>query len=408
MRPGHLLLAIPLLACSSLRAVAFDLSQDVAVSGYADFRLIAPDNQTSWLNYGLGKFRFGPNRGNARFVEGVLQVDAAVEDDLHFIAVGRAEAEQRSGVDALEAYFSWKPRSDGDLVWSVKTGIFFPTISLENDDIGWTSPYTLTPSAINTWIGEELRTFGSEAIVKWRTDIGTFSAMGALFCCNDPAGVLIADRGWAMDDRPSGIFERLPLPDATMHIFHAPLSQRTAEFEEIDGRVGWYYGLGWQIPDVGKITVVNYNNQADDAAATSRDGGWATRFWSVGARTQLGPVTLIAQGMTGDTGIEAFPGADFYTDFQSAFLLVSYDIDDWRLSLREDVFQTRSEANPSSPMNEDGHALTMAASWTQYEWLRVTGEWIVMSSRKGEYVLDGMPSPNFTGNQFQLSTRFSF
>ena len=47
--------------------------------------------------------------------------------------------------------------------WSVKAGAFFPTISLENDDLGWTSPYTLTPSAINSWIGEELRTIGSEA-----------------------------------------------------------------------------------------------------------------------------------------------------------------------------------------------------------------------------------------------------
>ncbi len=336
----------PLLACFSLRAEAFDLTQDIAVSGYADFRLIAPDNQNSWLDYGLGKFRFGPNRGDARFVEGVLQVDAAIEDDLHLIAVGRAEPEQRSGVDALEAYFSWKPKSDGNLIWSVKTGIFFPTISLENDDIGWTSPYTLTPSAINTWIGENCAPSVPKPIVKWRTDIGTFSAMGALFCCNDPAGVLMADRGWAMDDRPSGLFERLPLPDATMHLFHAPLSQRTGEFEEIDGRIGWYYGLGWQIPDVGKIIVVNYNNQADDAAATSHDGGWATRFWSVGARTQIGPVTLIAQGMTGDTGIEAFPGRDFYTDFESAFLLASYDIDDWRLSLREDVVPDPQRGQP--------------------------------------------------------------
>ena len=52
---------------------------------------------------------------------------------------------------------------------SVKAGAFFPAISLENDDLGWTSPYTLTPSAINSWIGEELRTIGSEGILRYDT-----------------------------------------------------------------------------------------------------------------------------------------------------------------------------------------------------------------------------------------------
>ena len=102
--------------------------------------------------------------------------------------------------------------------------------------------------------------------------------------------MLVADRGWVMDDRPAGLFERQRLPDATARMFHAPVPMRTGEFDEIDGRVGWYLGLSWQMPDVGKITVVNYNNQGDDAAKTSRDGDWATRFWSVGARTQAGSV----------------------------------------------------------------------------------------------------------------------
>ena len=407
MRLGHLLPAIVLLCLCGARAMAFDLTPDVALDGYIDARLIASSDQTSWLRGGLGKFRFGPDRGNFRFVEGVLQADASFSDELYLIAVARAEPDQRSGVDALEAYVGYTPKSDGDVSWSMKAGAFFPTISLENDDIGWTSPYTLTASALNTWVGEELRTIGGEGIVKWRTGLGTFSAMGSLFCCNDPAGVLVADRGWVMDDRPAGLFERQRLPDATARMFHAPVPMRTGEFDEIDNRVGWYWGLGWQMEDVGKITVVNYNNDGADDAVSARDASWATRFWSVGARTQLGPVTLIAQGLTGDTGIESF-GADHYTDFQAAYLLVSYQLDDWTMSLREDAFQTRSEQNPASPFNEDGHALTIAVSWTAYQWLRLTGEWIVMSSRKGEYLLDGYASPNLTENQFQLSAKVFF
>ncbi len=318
MRKGRVLLAVPLLAMSAARASAFDLSQAVTIDGYADLRLIAPSDQTSWLKGGLGKLRFGQGGGNFRFVEGVLQADAALEDDVRLIAVARAEPDQRSGIDGLEAYAHYQPKAEGEVSWSLKAGAFFPTISFENDDLGWASPYSLTPSAINTWIGEEMRTIGSEAIVKWRTAIGTFSAMGALYCCNDPNGILLADRGWAMHDRPTGLFERVPLPDATLRQFHSPYPARTAEFVEIDGQVGWYGGIGWQ-SDYGKIALVRYDNRGDDAAKTARDTAWATRFWSLAARTQLGPVILIAQGMTGDTGVSPRPGLDVYTDYQSAF-----------------------------------------------------------------------------------------
>src|SRR5262249_60757069 len=91
---------------------------------------------------------------------------------------------------------------EGDLGWSVKAGAFFPTISLENDDIGWTSPYTLTPSAINTWIGEELRTIGGEGNLRWRTpDLRTITFTASLFRGNDPARRLMARR-WLAFGRP--------------------------------------------------------------------------------------------------------------------------------------------------------------------------------------------------------------
>ena len=55
--------------------------------------------------------------------------------------------------------------------------------------------------------------------------LGTFSLIGALICCNDPAGILMADRGWAMDDRPTGLFERVRVPDATRKAVSRALSR---------------------------------------------------------------------------------------------------------------------------------------------------------------------------------------
>src|SRR6185369_14798719 len=173
---------------------------------------------------GLGKFRYGNKQKFG--AEGVLQADYDFKNvhlgGLHLVSVLRAEPETRSVIDALETYLRYD-EMEGDIGWSVKAGAFFPTISLENDDIGWTSPYTLTPSAINSWIGDELRTIGSEATFRWKTDMGVVSLTGALTCCNDEAGVMMADSGWALDDRPFGLFERERIPDQTLRIFRAPV-----------------------------------------------------------------------------------------------------------------------------------------------------------------------------------------
>jgi hypothetical protein len=382
----------------------------LTLSGYGDFRVLASPSETAWLNGGLSKFRYGNGDGNFRFAEAVAQGDLKLGDDLSFIASARAEPEQRIGVDLLEGYFIWHPAAAGDWSWSVKTGAFFPAISLENDDLGWTSPYTLTPSAINSWIGEELRTIGSEGIVRYDAGhFGSLSFTGAVYCCNDPAGVLIADRGWAMDDRPSGLFSDLRLPEATAKLFRLT-DDRTPMFDEIDGRPGWYAGLGWQMAGIGKLTVLRYDNEGDPYRRSGEYTAWDTRFWSYGARTNWNDLVLIAQGLQGQTVIGSSFGLS-HTAFQSAFLLASYDLEgigfeDWRASARSDVFQTRHSG--SSLMNEDGHAGTLALSWQGLDWLRVTGEWMLMQSRKNEYLRAGFSSPKASQQEFQLSAKVFF
>jgi len=404
MRYG-LVLAAMLVAVLATEAKAYDLADDLSITGYVDARLIAPTDQKSWLKGGQGKFRYGSGQNFGG--EAILQADWRVADGLNVIAVGRLEPQTPSIADALETYVRYAPQSEGPFSWSVKAGAFFPTISLENDDLGWASPYTLTPSAINSWIGDEIRTIGSEATLRWNGgSLGTISLIGALTCCNDEAGVLIADRGWAMDDRPFGLFERERVPDATLRIFHAPVPGTTGMFDEIDGIVGWYAGAVWQIPGIAKFTVTRYDNQGDPDVKTARDNAWRTKFWNFGARTQVGSLVLIAQQMSGYTEI-AGPGFEADTKFQSGFLLASYDLEDWRVSLREDLFQTRRVGAVNNMWNEDGNATTASISWSPQDWVRLTGELIAMTSRRGEYVAAGMPY-NRNDTQIQFDTRFFF
>jgi hypothetical protein len=375
-------------------------------NGYADFRLVLPPSEKSWLDGGLGKLRYGASQPDPdfRFAEAVGQLTFAWTDELHFVAVARVEPQTPSGIDALEGYAAWRPQPFGDWGWSMKAGAFFPTISVENDDLGWTSPYTLTPSAINSWIGEELRTIGGEGTLSRQTSWGTVSAIGAVFCCNEPAGTMMADRGWAMDDRPTGLFEPLRLPDATVSLFGGTPPGHTKLFQNIDDRAGWYAGLKWDVPDLGQIAVLRYDNNADPFASNAYDSSWLTRFWSASLKTRIAGVTVLAQALTGDTAIGG-GGMLFTTRFNSAFVLASYDIgEDWRVSARAETFDVRD--HPSFTLiDEDGHAFTAAAIWTPKDWLRVTAEIIAITSRRGERTLEAL-NPTLSNTQFQLSTRF--
>ena len=402
MRSGLVLLAM-LVVAPMTTAQALEISDDLTISGYADLRGVAPTSQASWLQGGLGKFRYGGKQyGGA---EGVVQAELKLGDMFRAVTVLRAEPQTPGMVDALETYLRYDDSGGGDFSWSMKGGAFFPTISLENDDLGWTSPYTLTPSAINSWIGNELRTIGSEGTLRWKSDLGTVSLMGALLCCNDEAGILIADRGWSMDDRPMGLFERVRLPTA-LNIFHAPPYGRTGMFDEIDGQVGWYLGAAWQMPGIVKLSVTRYDNQGEPEATSTRDQAWRTKFWSFGARTQIGSLVLIAQQLSGYTEIEN-RGVENATKYQSGFLLGSYDMDDWRISLREDLFQTRRVGATNNIWSEDGDATTGAISWVRQNGLRITAELIRMNSRRGEYVPAGL-GLHRTDRQFQLDARYFF
>ena len=393
--------------CLAGNAKALDLTDDLTINGYLDVRAVAPADPKTWLEGGLGKFRYG---GAQKFgAEGVLQADYDFKGlnlaGLHLISVWRAEPETPSVIDALETYLRYDDMA-GDLGWSVKAGAFFPTISLENDDIGWTSPYTLTPSAVNSWIGDEVRAIGSEGALRWKSDLGVVSLIGALVCCNDESGVLIADRGWSLNDRPFGLFERERVPDQTLRIFRAPYPGRTGMFDEIDGIVGWYAGATWQLPGIVKLSVTRYDNQGEPEAVSTRDQAWRTKFWNFGARTQFGSLVLIAQQLSGYTEIEV-RGIENSTKFQSGFVLASYDWDNWRFSAREELFQTRRLRATNNNWNEDGDATTGAISYLGWDGVKLTAEIIRMHSRRGEYVPAGMPYRR-DDVQVQFDSRFFF
>ena len=402
----HGLLAFVLLAPFGSPAFA---QIDFGASGYVDLRLVAPGDEISSLRGGLGKLRYGKDDSNFQFAGAVGQGYVLLTPEILTVAVARIEPEQRTFADLLEAYVEYRPVSTSPWRWSIKGGAFFAPFSLENTEIGWSSYWTITPSAINSWFGDELRTIGAEGTLDWRTDEGTFEVIAAAFGWNDPAGVMIADRGWSMDDRPTGIFDRLREPDATVLLFGGTPPEHTPIFDEFDNRAGWYAGVSWDDNAQWHVEIERYDNEADPAAHHGDYFAWRTKFWNAGFSWKHGEFTFLSQALTGDTLIAPFPGFESTTDFESAYALVGWERDAWRVALRGDWFRTKTKTTfGTSPfLSENGNAITGAVSWLPREWLRLTGEVLWLDSKRDERVVMGS-DPHQSNVQLQLSVRLYF
>jgi hypothetical protein len=379
---------------------------DVTLSGLADLRLVAPSGQISNVNGGFGKLPYGNGRGSPVIPElsqTVLHASVLFTPELRAVAEIRYSPMQKTAVDLLEAYVRYRPVSTSRWRWGLRGGAFFPPVSLENTGIGWTSEWTLTPSAINAWVGEELRVLGGEATMEWRGDVDNFEFTAAIYGGNEPAGAAIDSYGWTFNEPAIGLFDHVRLPNSS-----SGSAAYSDEFRQFDHAIGWYAGITWDRDDLGRISLLRYDNEADPNAHDATEFGWRTRFWSLGYSTQIGPVTILAQGMVGATTIEPFAGFIDTTSFWAYYILAGVQLGDWRFAARFDQFGTTA-SNPAPPPknNEHGVAITTAATWMPRKGIRVVGELVVIDYTQAQRVLI-RKAPHVVETQAQLALRLSF
>jgi hypothetical protein len=385
-------------------ATGVSRAAEYSVHGFGDVRLVAPPATGSYLDGGLGKLRFGEDDSSpaVKLGDAVAEL-VATQDAWSAQADGRLSFGYGPAVDLTQAFVRYAPKAQTQWSWAVRAGAFFAPVSLENDQVGWSPLWTITPSAINSWIGAELRTIGAEGTLEWRSNGNDVTLIGGLFGWNDTAGVLIAERGWNFDDRVTGLFEKSRLPDAVAPGRTPPIQVHL--FREIDNTPGWYVDLSYEIDGKTGFEVMRYDNDGDPA----RPRDWHTSFWDLGFRQQLGPVTLLSQAVSGHTVIRPSATAFTATDFKAAYLLAGWDLDDWTLAARVDVFQTRTQtaAATASLLSEDGHAFDVTATWLPRTWLRLSAEYLLVEDTRAQRRIEG-DAPHQTETQFQLVARTYF
>lgn len=372
-----------------------------------DLRLVAADGRSSYLNDGLGKLRFDEDHDGLQLGRLRAAWSQPIGEwlNLHIDASAWRLSDYHA-FDLTEAYLEFRPYPSAGWRSRVKFGAFYAPISFEHRAAGWTNPYLISSSAINTWVGEELRTIGAEYSLEW---LGTHSGhdfdaglVAAVYGYNDPAGVLVASRGWTLHDRQTTLFGRVGESG------NGPVPGRVL-FREIDNRPGNYLGTHLRYLDRVELRYMRYDNRADPEKFDPgiNDFAWLTYFDSIGLRVETaGGWTLISQWLRGETEIEPETGYEEW-EYSSTFALLSKAIGPHRFSVRADWFDTDHFETSYPPGDkESGSALTAGYSYERNQHWSFGVEAMQIKSDVSSRAMLGEPTAS-TERQHQLQVRYS-
>jgi hypothetical protein len=363
--------AAALLAATLAHGASFELDLDL--------RAVTSDASASVVDGGYSPVRFSEHQSGLQLGRLRLALTAPLGEvwQLHLDASAWGNT-YPNPIGLTEAYLEYRPYPRDNLRLRVKTGAFYAPLSLENRAGGWASPYTLSYSALDSWIAEEVRTIGAEATVDWLgTRLGLpfdIDGIAGVYGWNETAGAALANGGFILDDRQTPLFGRVGEFESQSGAYVKP-------FREIDGRAGYYGGLQLRFPGRVLVTALHYDNRADPTSSdfVSHVFAWRTTFNTAGVRVEWDPRwTLIAQWMAGETEISP-RGGPLEWPFSARYVLLSRRFGAHHmLSFRYDRFDVESP-NVDTYGQQNGHAWTGAyvfdpgKNWTaSLEYVRVT------------------------------------
>ena len=372
---------VPALLCTIAASVS---AQSLQFHGFLTAREIYVKAQPSWTTGGFGRFDVGAaNADDHRYVNidvAQLGVDWTPWSWFLVHADGLARKEQSGTIGKhfglVQAFVDLHTEH-----LRLRAGNFWLPTSRENVEPLWTSPYTITFSALNTWIGQEVRPIGADLQFSPNFYI---TLGGTAFRGNDTMGSALAARGWTFGNRLSVYNEVIAdVPDTTRPI--GP---------EIDHRLGDSERLRLQLPERAMIQFARVDNRSELLFRTPPDQPWRTKFNVISGDAGAGsPTTLAAEWLYGTTTI-GFPGGSFQLRFDTAYALLSHKSGMDRWTARVERFKAG---------REHGHAYTIA-------WLRETSPHV----RSGiEYVRATgnqplAPEPRTGGSTITIELRYRF
>ena len=358
-------------------------------------------SQASWLAGGAGKLRYDAAHDGPGLARAFVQYTADLTPAWTARLVADYVDDGDTGIDVTETYLAWHPVPASKNRYRLRVGFFYPELSLENDGPGWSNSYTISSSAINTWIAEEVKTLGAEW--SWSRPLGPRAAgrqielVAASFLGNDPAGTLLAWKGWSLHDRQTRLHDVLPLPSLPQiapGMMFDRQARQSEPFIETDDKPGFYVGGRWQLGRRALLSAAHYDNHADPESLRDGQYGWTTRFDHVGLKLELpGSFGLIAERISGTTAMGPIIGPAHVVDaaFDSHYLLLTRPLGKHRVSLRFDAFEvTDRDIAPLDDNAESGTAWTLDYRYRHSDRLFAELEWLAIQTQRPAWAYAGL------------------
>ncbi len=409
--------AAPPAAPSPADTGGIDLFSRNTIHALVDIRLAVSNGRTSFVNGGFGKIRYqGTSNGGYRADGGFYEADLIWQprfgNELSANISGTWQRDKGNGPDLMEAFLNYLPTwTAGPVRLSGRVGLMWPEISLEHSTGGaWSTVNTITPSAINSWVGEEVKVIGAEVTARASLGDHDFSATGGVFGGNDTSGTLLSFRGWALQDIKATATGYFPLPPRSSFLTLAQANQ-TQNTVEIDHRPGFYARADWHPPAPVGVALFYYDNEGDPQAVHQRppvglahavlEPGYQRRRSAGNQDPGPGHDRLNDHGLPREwAGVGPYrlpvglhPGGARLRQV--------------RPDRRIESFQTREHGSEMLADNsEDGWAWTLAARVPINTYFTGFAEALNVQSRRGTRVdLGGLPSSFESQFVFQLAVR---
>lgn len=392
------------------------LALEASVAGMIDLRAIASDSSESYSQGGLGKLRYDDDQ--IALGQLALVGDLTFSETLSLKAVGNSfvdDARGRTGITELFFRYRGLP-DDSGLRQGLRAGLYYPPISLENNAVAWSSPNTLTPSTLNSWIGEEIRLTGIEYSAQWLGKITgkpyNLQLTGSLFINNDPAGAMLSWHGWTQSSRQTVVGETLPIT-ALPALNNGALARQARgsdPFHEEDNNPGVTVNALWHWPKQDRFQLGYYHNNATPYKETEGQYGWQTRFAYAGFQKHLNKQWQISgQILQGDTLMQSHHREDVVNnDYRSAYLTLSWRHKNHRVSGRLEEFQVWDN-DPTTGDNNTEYGTSQTLSYRyriSKQWFMLT-EYNRINSRRPARMYIG-EQPEQLEQQLQFGLRYYF
>ena len=285
-----------------------------------------------------------------------------------------SEGKGRHGkVGMIELYGYYLSELDEQQTFTYSLGQMFLPSSLENTEDFWDSPYSNNFSALNSWIGAEVRPIGFELRYDFLQEDDGFNAFGVTamsFLGNDSMASQLTWRGWSVGRHKSAYGEIVDLPPLAQiqsGMFSVQRDDGSKPFgRDLDYKYGWTVHGYWS-PTQNLTLKATWLDNGGSGTLYRGEYAWTNRFNILGIDWRPHTDwTVLFETMNGYAAMGNPPVAGVSVEHQTSYLLVSYNHQQWDYTVRLEKFKGVDTTVLPGESNDRGRALTLSTRWQAF------------------------------------------